>query len=88
MKKPNVRRSLAICLLLDTLLIADVCYVLFWAPPSYPPMRPWLPGALALLCCWDTVRRVLRFRELTGHGPDLRKRDLGANKLQKEETRL
>lgn len=71
-KETNARWSLVTCLLLDMLLIADVCYALFWAPPSHPPIRPWLSGTLTILCCWDTARRVLRFWELTGHWPDLR----------------
>jgi hypothetical protein len=47
-----------------------------------------MSGILMVLCCGDTLRCILRFRELTGHWPDLRKRDLGAKDKEKEEKEL
>lgn len=55
---------------------------------AHPPVRPWMSGILMVLCCGDTLRCILRFRELTGHWPDLRKRDLGAKDKEKEEKEL
>ena len=79
-KEPhNARRNLVIQLALDVLFVAETCWTWNWGPSARPPVRPWLSGILTLWCCGDTLRRVLRFRELTGHWPDLRKRDLGAN---------
>ena len=79
-KKPhNARRNLVIQLALDVLFIVETCWEWSWGPSAHPPVRPWLSGILTLCCCGDTLRRVLHFRELTGHWPDLRKRDLGAN---------
>ena len=78
-KKPhNARRNLVIQLALDVLFIVETCWEWSWGPSAHPPVRPWLSGILTLCCCGDTLRRVLRFRELTGHLPDLRKQDLGA----------
>lgn len=37
------------------------------------------------LSCWITVRSALRFRELTGHWPDLRRWDPDAYHIKKEE---
>ena len=79
-KEPhNARRNLVIQLALDVLFVAETCWIWNWGPSARPPVRPWLSEILTLWCCGDTLRRVLHFRELTGHWPDLRKRDLGAN---------
>ena len=74
-------------LALDVLFIAETCLMWSWGPSAHPPVRPWLSSALTLWCCGDTMRRVLRFRELTGHWPDLRKRDLGAEDIRKKEEK-
>ena len=88
-KKPhNARRDLIILLVLDLMCIAEFCWVRSWGPTAHPPVRPWMSGILMLLCCGDTLRCILRFREMTGHWPDLRKRDLGANDLEKEEKEV
>ena len=86
-RKVNARRNLIIQLALDVLFVADVCWEWSWGRSTYPHTRPWLSGILMLLFWWDTLRRVLRFRELTGHWPDLRKRDLGAEDIRKKEER-
>ena len=79
-KEPhNARRNLVIQLALDVLFVAETCWEWSWGPSAHPPVRLWLSGILTLWCCGDTLRRMLHFRELTGHWPDLRKRDLGAN---------
>ena len=88
-KKPhNARRDLIILLVLDVLFIAEVCWEWSWGRFTYPRMRPWSSGILMLLFLGDTLQRILRFQELTGHWPDLRKRDLGANDLEKEEKEV
>lgn len=40
-----------------------------------------MSGILMVLYCGDTLRCILRFRELTGHWPE----DLGAKDKEKEE---
>ena len=78
-KKPhNARRALIILLALDVLLIAETCWEWSWGRSTYPRMRLWLSGILMLLFWGDTLQRILRFRKMTGHWPDLRKRELGA----------
>lgn len=86
-RKANARRNLMIQLALDVLFITETCLMWSWGPSAHPPVRPWLSSALTLWCCGDTMRRVLRFRELTGHWPDLRKRDLGAEDIRKKEEK-
>ena len=86
-RKTNPRRNLMIQLALDVLFITETCLMWSWGPSAHPPVRPWLSSALTLWCCGDTLRRVLRFRELTGHWPDLRKRDLGAEDIRKKEEK-
>ena len=88
-KKPhNARRDLIILLVLDLMCIAEFCWVRSWGPTAHPPVRPWPSGILMLLFLGDTLRCILRFQEMTGHWPDLRKRDLGANDLEKEEKEV
>lgn len=87
-RRTNPRRSLAIMLLLCAFSVGSTCCKAFWAPPAYPPANPWGSGVIAALLCGDTLWRLLRFRELTGHWPDWRKRDLGAHDLKKEERKF
>ena len=84
-KTSHARRDLIVLLALDVLFLGEICWVWSWGSSAHPPVRPWVSGVLTLLCWADTLRCVLRFRELTGHWPDLRKRDLGADDLKKEE---
>ena len=70
----SARGDLIALLVLDLMCIAEFCWV-----------RPWMSGILMVLYCGDTLRCILRFRELTGHWPDLRKRDLGAKDKEKGE---
>lgn len=86
-RKANARRNLMIQLALDVLFMAETCWEWSWGHSAHPPVRPWVSSALTLWCCGDTLRRVLRFRELTGHWPDLRKRDLGAEDIRKKEEK-
>lgn len=74
-------------LALDVLFITETCLMWSWGHSAHPPVRPWVSSALTLWCCGDTLRRGLRFRELTGHWPDLRKRDLGAEDIRKKEEK-
>ncbi len=84
-KRLRPRRDLVICVAADLVLAAMLCWDMVWMPQAHPPEVPWTTVALLILSCWITVRSVLRFRELTGHWPDLKRWDLGAYDLKEEE---
>lgn len=84
----SARGDLIALLVLDLMCIAEFCWVRSWGPAAHPRCGRGCPEFLMVLYCGDTLRCILRFRELTGHWPDLRKRDLGAKDKEKEEKEL
>ena len=75
-RERSARGDLIALLVLDLMCIAEFCWVRSWGSAAHPPVRPWMSGILMVLCCGDTLRCILRFR------------DLGAKDKEKEEKEL
>lgn len=78
----SARGDLIVLLVLDLMCIAEFCWVRSWGTCGAPAgCGRGCPEFLMVLYCGDTLRCILRFRELTGHWPE----DLGAKDKEKEE---